>query len=390
MQRNVERIIIFVLGVTLSGVYFKLNNHPVISTEIVDPQISRIADNPRQSDYLTKRQSGSLSEFELAKKLLLDDNYEAFIQRYANLRSELSETVIARYRQLMMQQITLLNNKNRNDQAYKLLLAYLEFEYDDVDALVLMARLHRSQGNYLAAIDTLYKARSYAHGADKITQTNRQIRSLVSAYKDILNTRSDPLALLELYGRLTELEPDYALNYIGLAEAHIALGNSEDARRALGLADLDPQVSDRARELLAKINQTPPLEMDGTSAVFLRRSGDQFAVEATLNGSIQVTLLLDTGASLSIISYDTLARLGVSSDESDKFGWFNTANGVVKAPIVSLAGLTVGGHIAENIEVGVMDVSESGEIDGLLGMNFLKLFKFYIDQGENKLHLQLR
>ncbi len=50
----------------------------------------------------------------------------------------------------------------------------------------------------------------------------------------------------------------------------------------------------------------------------------------------------------------------------------------------------MGGHIVENIEVGVMDVSHTGSIDGLLGMNFLKHFKFYIDQGDNEMHLQLR
>ena len=99
---------------------------------------------------------------------------------------------------------------------------------------------------------------------------------------------------------------------------------------------------------------------------------------------------MDTGASLSIISFDTLARLGIPSNQVKKMGWFNTANGVVQAPIISLTGFAVGGHIAENIEVGVMDVSQSGAIDGLLGMNFLKHFKFYIDQSDNKMHLQLR
>jgi len=393
MQRNIERIIIFVLGITLSWAYFKLSDYRDIPTgfaSVGDAPASRNPITSRQFDSQTIRPAYVVSEYDAAKRLLTDGNYALFLQRYAKIRSEASDTVNAKYRQLLIQQVTLLRNQNLHGNAYQLLRAYLETEYDDVDALVLMASLLQSQGNYLAAIDSLYKARSYAHQIDKIEQTNQSIRSLVTAYGERLTKRSDQLALLELYGRLTELEPEYALNYIGLAEAHIALGNNEDALRALSLANLDPQMSRRAGELLNRINQAPPLDIDNTSAVSLRRSGDQFMVEASLNNSIEVTLLLDTGASLSIISYETLARLGVSPDQAGKVGWFSTANGVVQAPIVSLAGFTIGEHFAENIEVGVMDVSESGAIDGLLGMNFLKLFKFYIDQGENTLHLQLR
>jgi len=393
MQRNIERIIIFVLGITTSWAYFKLSDYREISpgfASVGDAPASRNPITSRLFDSQTIRPADVVSEYDAAKRLLTDGHYALFLQRYAKIRSEASETVNAKYRQLVIQQVTLLRNQNLHGNAYKLLRAYLETEYDDVDALVLMASLLQSQGNYLAAIDSLYKARSYAHRIDKIEQTNQSIRSLVTAVRERLTKRSDQLALLELYGRLTELEPEYALNYIGLAEAHIALGNNEDARRALSLANLDPQMSRRTGELLNRINQAPLLDIDNTSAVSLRRSGDQFMVEASLNNSIEVTLLLDTGASLSIISYETLARLGISPDQAEKVGWFSTANGVVQAPIVSLAGFTVGGHIAENIEVGVMDVSESGAIDGLLGMNFLKLFKFYIDQGENKLHLQLR
>ena len=41
----------------------------------------------------------------------------------------------------------------------------------------------------------------------------------------------------------------------------------------------------------------------------------------------------------------------------------------------------------ENIEVGVIDEFDNKKFDGLLGMNFLRHFKFFIDQNEPKLQL---
>jgi len=393
MKKNSERVLIFVLGCTFSWAYFSMRYNSVVSPPIASldkPADRRVLNSEQASNNITPKQNSAPSEYDVAKKLLQEGKYSEFMQLYANVRSLASESDNARYRHLILRQIHTLSSKNQKIEAYELVRSYLDLEYNDVDALMLLGRLHRAQKNYLAAIDTMYSAKSYAHNIDKINQLSNAIRSLVSEYKQLLNKQSNDLALLELYGRLTVLEPDYALNYIGLAQAHIALGNNEDARRALSLASLDPEVSYKANELLNIINQKPPLEIDHTSAVSLKRVGDQFAVEASLNNSVQVTLLLDTGASLSIISFDTLARLGLSPDQATKTGWFTTANGVVQAPIISLAGFTVGGHIVENIEVGVMDVSHTGSIDGLLGMNFLKHFKFYIDQNDNKMHLQLR
>ncbi len=394
MKRNIERVFIFILGFTLAWVYIGMRSStdpkPAI-INVYNPTVRPLLTDQHEADKnVGEIKVSTLSNYEVAEKLLLSGKVDEFMQLYAMLRSAEQESANAKYKQLIMRQITQLNEKNQKTEAYVLLKAYLEFEFDDVGGLMLLARFDRAQGNYLAAIDTMYKARSYAHQIDDIDEASRSIRSLVSEYKQRLNKADDSLALLELYGRLTELEPDYALNYIGLAQAHMALGNNEDARRALSLASFDPEVSDKTQKLLNIINQKPALNIDNTTAVSLLRSGDQFAADAVLNNSVQVLLLLDTGASLSIISSDTLARLGLSPDQAERIGWFNTANGVVQAPIMSLAEFTVGGHMVENIDVAIMDVSASGAIDGLLGMNFLKHFKFYIDQSENTLHLQLR
>jgi predicted aspartyl protease len=47
----------------------------------------------------------------------------------------------------------------------------------------------------------------------------------------------------------------------------------------------------------------------------------------------------------------------------------------------------VGDWQVSQIEIGVLDLGGSAGVDGLLGMNFLSHFRFFIDQNEAMLRL---
>ena len=68
---------------------------------------------------------------------------------------------------------------------------------------------------------------------------------------------------------------------------------------------------------------------------------------------------------------------------------FNTANGPVRAPIYIIEALSVGDWYVKQLEIGVLELDGQGHMDGLLGMNFLKHFRFFIDQNESMLRLLL-
>jgi predicted aspartyl protease len=63
---------------------------------------------------------------------------------------------------------------------------------------------------------------------------------------------------------------------------------------------------------------------------------------------------------------------------------------VVQAPIYILDSLTVGDWGVNQLEVGVLDLNGGPDINGLLGMNFLRHFQFFIDQNEALLHLSVK
>ena len=83
-----------------------------------------------------------------------------------------------------------------------------------------------------------------------------------------------------------------------------------------------------------------------------------------------------------------LKRRGLAARATGRTGLFTTANGRVSAPIYRLDSVSIGDWQVSDLDVGVLELGDSG-IDGLLGMNFLRHFQFFIDQHEALLRLSI-
>ena len=99
--------------------------------------------------------------------------------------------------------------------------------------------------------------------------------------------------------------------------------------------------------------------------------------------------MIDTGASMTMVTSAALQQRGLRYRETGRSQLFNTANGQVRAPIIILESLSVGDWYVQQLEVGILDLGGRSDIDGLLGMNFLSHFRFFIDQNESMLRLSL-
>jgi clan AA aspartic protease (TIGR02281 family) len=120
----------------------------------------------------------------------------------------------------------------------------------------------------------------------------------------------------------------------------------------------------------------------------LQRHGDHFLVAARLADGSSARLLIDTGASMTILTPPIPARGGYTDTGQKRV--FSTANGRVTAPVYRLDVLSVGDWQVSQIEVGVLELADSPHIDGLLGMNFLRHFQFFIDQNQAMLRLSVQ
>ncbi len=327
--------------------------------------------------------------------LLQRNEVDAALERYESLQVQAGDTAVEDARTQILSHARLLIADRRFSLAEELLQRFLVADYRDVDARILLAEAYRGQEDFHAAIDQLYEARGYAYRPANLAQITRRIRSMVAELTQSLKRNDDQHALLAFYQRLVQLEPDYAPWFMGLAVTQLALDDKEAARRSLLLVSQDPDVGAQAQVMLsdlsialAEVQDTDPRD-SATEVVGipLRRSGNHFVVDARPAHGSSIRLLIDTGASLTIFTPDVLEQRGIRYQDTGRTGVFSTANGPVQAPIYKLDSLSVGDWEVHHLEIGVLDLGSRSGVDGLLGMNFLNHFQFFIDQNKALLRL---
>jgi len=330
------------------------------------------------------------------QQLLERGAFARAVEHYEALRQQADETAAQRARGQLLAHAHRLNMQSDYASAIRLLLRYLQGTYRDAEARTLLAESYRGNNDLRLAVEQLYEARDEAYRVETPDQVTVRIRALVAEYAGELRRQGDNTGLLDLYQELTRSEPSYAPWFLGLASAQLALGDSYAAQQSLLLVAQDAGVGAQAQALLEHISvvssqeQQPQTATAATevSGVPLLRSGNHFLVDARLGGSQSARLLIDTGASLTILTPDILNSRGVDASATGRTDTCTTANGRVTAPIYRLDALSLGDWQVSNLEVGVLELSDA-RIDGLLGMNFLRHFQFFIDQNEALLRLSI-
>jgi clan AA aspartic protease (TIGR02281 family) len=327
--------------------------------------------------------------------LLQRNEFAAVLEQYETLQAQGNEAAVAHARSRILAHARQLIVEQHFSLAEQLLQGFLVAAYRDVDARVLLAEVHQGQQDFFAAIDQLYEARGYAWRPAMLRNITARIRSMVAGLKKTLQRNDEQGALLALYQHLVELEPDHAPWFIELAATQLALDDKVGARRTLLLVAQDPDVGARARAMLSELSIALAESQDAgsrgsapqTDGIPLTRSGNHFIVDARAGGGRGMQLLIDTGASLTIFTPGALARGGIRYRDTGRTAVFNTANGQVRAPVYTLDSLMVGDWQVSQIEIGVLDLGDGAGVDGLLGMNFLSRFRFFIDQDQAVLRL---
>jgi clan AA aspartic protease (TIGR02281 family) len=117
----------------------------------------------------------------------------------------------------------------------------------------------------------------------------------------------------------------------------------------------------------------------------LRGDGSSWMVHATINGRAQGLFLVDTGASYCVIAPELARELAVRPTGS--FATIQTANGVVRAPVVQLRVVALGDTHARDVQALVHD-AVGPQLDGVIGLNLLNRYRYAIDPRRRTLELQ--
>lgn len=136
----------------------------------------------------------------------------------------------------------------------------------------------------------------------------------------------------------------------------------------------------------------PPVERKAAptnkASVPMEKHGSVALVQATLNNKRAAKFVVDTGASYTLISNAVAYDLGIQLGAKPKTMPFQTANGVIDAPITSIESISVGGLEIRNLLIAIHDAVPDPNVAGLLGLNFLSNFKLDIDTQKGLLHLE--
>lgn len=126
------------------------------------------------------------------------------------------------------------------------------------------------------------------------------------------------------------------------------------------------------------------------ASIPFQKHGQVVVIEAKLNNKAAARLVVDTGASYTIISHAMAKELNVVPAGDASAMTFQTANGIIQAPLVTLHSIEVGGIEIKDLTAAVHDAVPDPAVTGLLGLNFLSNFRLDIDTHNRVLHLERR
>lgn len=265
-----------------------------------------------------------------------------------------------------------LDQKNI-DQALE---QFVYIEGESIDEAILLAELMYEQERFEQLFSFLYDNR---YGLDTKSEKRllNEIYQLVERVDNKLGTAGEYDRLVSLYRQLSSFEGEYTFYYLRLSYWLLQSGNTQEASQSLLGVVNDIELKGQLRELQDAIELYekigPQLEIP------LTMEGEHYLVNVNIAGTTHVELMIDTGASKTVIKRALLENKAPSLLEGTQGIQMNTANGNVQALIVTLNKVGMQGVELDQLEVVLMDLPDF-KYDGLLGMNFLGQFDFKIDQ----------
>ena len=259
------------------------------------------------------------------------------------------------------------------------------------------AKYNLNQSNTLAAINSLFLAKYHSITAGEIQGIQTEIEQLVvnvmSRYKEASHGISQQ-SVLELLHFVMEKQPENPLFGIEMATLHADLGDIEAAIETLNLIPYHEQFQNQIVSLKTKwldelnLSQITTTEMTAT-AIPLKHLNQHYIVTIVINQEQTFDLLIDTGATTSSLSKEAIEDLKHAGIIENKVGStrINTANGSTIVDYYQVKLFAIGQYVVEDFHLLEVELNDEEEFDGLLGMNFLSLFEFELDQINQQLFL---
>jgi len=268
--------------------------------------------------------------------------------------------------------------------SFELIDKFIKIEYNNTYALYLQSKILFQNGYFEKAIFALNDIKAFYLEKEFEAKINTTIDDFITFYVQRLQKSQDYAKLINFLEILVNQYPDNPKYAYGLAKIHFELNNYDASKDLLLTLSNDEIYKNRAQKLLDIINREIKLSQKFSQKIELEKKDAHFFVKAVLNDDVEVRLLLDTGASQTVIDDSIMDKVNYTITD-DKIE-LNTAGGFVMAKQVQINTFNVSGTVVNNMQI-ISSKMYDDNFDGLLGMGFFKQFDFYIDQENSILYL---
>jgi clan AA aspartic protease (TIGR02281 family) len=357
---------------------------------------SSLADSPSplERDASHVAEAAVIPSTERFRQLLMEQQFEMALAYYEHALY-LDDTYQLTLKPVFEQHLMFCLEQCSEGVFVEIVNVWLSAYYQDIPILLLLAEHQRLQHHPEEAASTLQLAATYAYQTEHEEDVNAAVQHLVQATDEALSLQESWIELLGFYEYLETIDLGTrefvlreAILYRVLGETQrsrellLALQQRDNKSNTVWTATLDQELS---------LISHQPVKVDRLGrAIAITKRGDHFLVEATLNRMNRVKLLIDTGASLTTISRASFTSLPQANFNYRESRMFNTASGLTRGDVYRASSIGLGEMQLDDIDIAVLDYSIAPNVDGLLGMNVLRSYRFEIDQDGSLLYLHPR
>ncbi|MBF0198615.1 MAG: retroviral-like aspartic protease family protein [Planctomycetes bacterium] len=254
---------------------------------------------------------------------------------------------------------------------------------DEVQAMI--AQTYHQKGESLKAFRVLRNISQWNSEPKVKAKYMRRAQAVVDEQEEFLSTNGHWPMLLDFYDGLVKEDHERALQYqLSKSRVLLKLHYHEEAKELLDSLKYD--FPDESAALLSTIQTDEEPSYDSEKIeIPIEIRGNSFYVQVLINDKVRLKLLVDTGASMIHLSSRALAHLGLSSYDIIEEKYFITAAGRVKSPVYSLQSVYLHGVSVKPIDAALFLPGHQGDMDGILGMNFLRHFNWSLDLSNRKM-----
>lgn len=310
--------------------------------------------------------------------LLNQKKYKSALLIYAN---NANNDTIYKYQKALFSYIK-SKVLQKNSEVKKLIQSFLKLEYDNPTALYHLSTIYFNEYEYKKSILLLYKIKDVYVKEQLKKDISKKLNQYITSYLKYLDHQKNSQQKIDFLLFLSDKEPENEKYQYLLAKLYLDLKYYEKSKYIFESIGTDYLYRNKIVEFLALINKKITLQEKFNKKIFLQKKGTHFFVHAMINNTTKVKLLIDTGASLTLIDTKILASLDINDFENINL---NTANGTVLAKLTKVDNFAIDNFDFDNFEISISSLNS--DFDGLLGMNYLKNFDFYIDQDDAILYL---